>query len=58
MDVSDFFLLGEGEGGVEAPEGGGGSVFHCKAEEGGGGVSGQGGEGVCSRLENFGGGRG
>ena len=29
-----FFLLGEGEGGVEAPEGGGGSVFIEKPRRG------------------------
>ena len=32
-----YFLLGEGEGGVEAPEGGGGSAFLLKSP--GGGVS-------------------
>ena len=40
MDVSDIFnfffcLLGKGEGGVEAPEGGGGSVSLLKSPGGG-----------------------
>ena len=61
VDVSDifnFFLLGEGEGGVEAPEGGGGSVFLLESPGGGpwGREGPRGREGVCSELGNWGGG--
>ena len=64
MDVSDifyFFLFGEGEGGSEAPSGGG-SVFYFKSQEGGGfpGRGGAEGPGGCLRQIGafFGGGGG
>ena len=60
MSAIFFSLLGEGEGGVEAPEGGGGSDFYGKAQEGGisrtGGAEGPG--GCLQRIGEFLGGGG